>query len=255
MTTPPLPPEGHEPLPAEFLREHGAQKGMKYRAKEFPTDTWGDWTHKLPITKGELDYWDFIAPIGTIAAATTPLPMGKCDCHAGRHDPVHQPTCSIHTIYRHILPHELAAMANAGQSMPEGLIHAEIGKPDSWRKYNGAWPFEMWTIDSYIAYAIPMRGGGKHGAPYSPEEIQQVIANKVIPAPVREGEGKQFHSVGIIPTAGEPDCARSAGQLGAEAASEPLSSPVQEEAGKGEETAADRARARALPWIKEGIAP
>lgn len=150
-------PPNHEPLPPNFLRQHGALKGMK---------CWYDqkWVEK--VTDKPLVEMDFrliwCAPTGTIAAATTPVPKVECSC--GRNgflsevpaDGPHHTSCPKHprNAYVRILPHQLAQLPEK----PEGLMIAHP-KSGDWKLVNSN-NFENqldwieWCMDGHFAYAV-----------------------------------------------------------------------------------------------------
>jgi len=87
--TTPIPPEGHEILPPEFLREHGAQDGMQWRTKGIKDPKC--WT-LCPLEKFHehtLLGFDFAAPIGTMARHTQP----ESSAAAGESHPSVAATC------------------------------------------------------------------------------------------------------------------------------------------------------------------
>ncbi len=128
MNTLELPPN-HELLPPDFLRQHGAVKGMKF----WMNDHWED-DHEPCAPMDEIDFrFPWCAPIGTVAAATTPVPEGGCECceeECRRMEPdqpygPHHPHCPAHprNAYVHILPHLLAQLPEK----PEGLQWSATG--------------------------------------------------------------------------------------------------------------------------------
>lgn len=120
------PPPGHELLPADFLREHGAVAGMKSQ-HHIEGGVWKPCFH-APSTEDLLIY-SFSAPLGTMAAILTPAHKG----------------------FRNVLPGWLAGL----ERKPEGLIwassrHSWMPDPHRWDKIK-----ERFS-DGDFAYAVPI---------------------------------------------------------------------------------------------------
>lgn len=176
-------PSGYEELTPDFLREYGAQEGMKRKMKRGKDWYPSNYKHGETVKEIHLEIFEYSAPLGTTAAATTPLPEGRCDC-GQKHDfreaantppriPIclncgggltsgpceHSPSCSSRLVYHHILPGALAAM----ERKPEGLLWAcacaECCKNPTWTPYDMAWPFviEHHVIEGTksFAYCLP----------------------------------------------------------------------------------------------------
>lgn len=146
MNTPPLPPN-HEPVTADFLRQHGCPKGALF----FECGKWTappPYAPKAQLTEQELKL-PWCAPLGTIAAATTPVPVGRCkgysECAGFGY---HHTDCPANprNAYVPILPHLLAQLPEK----PEGL---KLAHPQNgiWENYVMGWPFEY--VEGY-AYAV-----------------------------------------------------------------------------------------------------
>lgn len=146
------PPEGFEILPPAFLSAHGAQPDMRYAHD----DSWVAWNPFHTLSAVHIESLVFAGRIGTIAAATTPLPGRECDCGL-EHNPhwKHSPSCSIHRTYRHILPAALAALPEK----PEGLMWYHPRSSQGWQRSDYVWPFCLQDETGEIAYAIPAQSG------------------------------------------------------------------------------------------------
>lgn len=163
MKTPALPPN-HELLPPDFLRQHGAVKDLQVSIPEYLENGWLPSAYKLGDKIRENDFrikaiW--CAPLGTIAAATTPVPEGRCTCLCGYKVPHpqkpedHPETCPAHprNAYVHILPHQLAQLSEK----PEGLIsrrRADKFPEDAWSESTRFWPNNRPFHPDYV-YAVP----------------------------------------------------------------------------------------------------
>lgn len=171
-------PDGFEEIPTSFLREHGAVEGMKWHAQEWPEGQWENYFHKTwPENLETLarDFGTFAAPLGTMAAALTPLPEPRCDCEpfATGGDFDHPRTCSIHLRYRHVLPGELAKM----ETKPEGLMYAQMGT-SLWVPFGPVWKprTETWN-NGHSAYALPLQPDkGKGGEPVAFQGCMGTVA-------------------------------------------------------------------------------
>jgi len=65
----PNPPDNYEIIPADFLRKHGAQEGMKYKHKD-PLSMpryWIDWMLHFRFTSASFTSFIYAAPVGTMA--------------------------------------------------------------------------------------------------------------------------------------------------------------------------------------------
>lgn len=168
MNTPPLPPN-HEPLPADFLRKFGAVKGMKFCQNHSGAE-WKSVNYKVGamLPSGwEKHFW--CAPIGTCAAASTPLPVLDCDCGCDGEECFSN--CASNRRYHHILPHELAAMENK----PEGLIYSYKDTNDWHPVSDFVWQgIKNPPVDNLgdFAYAVPVRA--EEGKPSGCSQLTQL---------------------------------------------------------------------------------
>jgi len=80
--TTPIPPDGFEILPPEFLREHGAQEDMQSFCPEYPDTGWLQTVYQTGSKLSENDLIDcfYAAPIGTMARHTQPEASHKDWC-------------------------------------------------------------------------------------------------------------------------------------------------------------------------------
>lgn len=83
----PTPPSGYEILPAEFLREHGAQEGMKCKFKDrvLHCDEWAN-TSSAPLTSRCFQLFDFSAPLGTMSRVLHDAKQATAGSNASDHD-------------------------------------------------------------------------------------------------------------------------------------------------------------------------
>jgi hypothetical protein len=84
MTSPTTLPPGQEIISPDTLRKYGAVEEMMYRYKdrEHYSDNWlMDFAETgTPVREKDLRDFEFIGPIGTTAALSTPLPEARCKC-------------------------------------------------------------------------------------------------------------------------------------------------------------------------------
>lgn len=218
MTTQPLPPF-REHLPTDILRKYGAVKGMLI-------EHCGAW-HLSALNPGDNVGSDcefrYCAPIGTIAALTTPLPEPECDCGTetakctlcskvessgfytgcmvkdgedrnsgwecdgnGNLNRPHSPSCSIYRRWLRKLPHELAAL----DVKPEGLICRH--KPTE--GYHSVWR-ELRANEWPIPEVFP------HG-------LKSADFAYAVPAPTGTGEGQWDKNVSMGDLQIGPECFR-----------------------------------------------
>lgn len=136
-------PKGHEILTPEFLREHGAQEGMKAFWPTYPEQGWLGSAYVIgtPVAESDLERFIWCAPLGTMAMVSTPLPEAVCDLYCntfGFKQDEHQPLCKAHPRNARVkvLPGWLAEL----KDKPEGLEWSCAGIKTDWEPVL-FWPF------------------------------------------------------------------------------------------------------------------
>jgi len=163
------------------MRQHGAKKGTQFFVPLEPSKGWRNSQLGIGFVPTEFDIANavYVAPLGTIAAVTTPVPEGRCECgKLAGHEGLtflggrHMDACPAHprNAYVHILPHLLAQLPEK----PEGLMWVTAGSK-SWTlgpaQMQFPWMKEDWDIygGGDFAYAVP---------PHVLDRIEQQLSTK-----------------------------------------------------------------------------
>lgn len=242
MTSPITLPPGQEIISPDIAKLN--PEGMRYCAKGQPCDSWGKWTNSTPPTEDELEYWSFSAPLGTLAALSTPLPEARCECALAhnrnieveyRHLQQHAQSCPAHPRNRlvRVLPGQLAGL----KVKPKGLIWAEMGK-SNWE------PFPH-SIEEYHKTFAPGSVPQEDDGPY---DLAYALPQWSYDAALGRGEEQQICSVGIIPTQENSGCATTKPPAGVEAASNPFPAPETSEPFRA---AATPSAEEMLDWLEQ----
>lgn len=193
-------PKGYEILTPEFLREHGAQKGMKF----WSNDHWADDNAPDKPFEPAIDFrFQWCAPLGTMAMVSTPLPEAVCcgmpNCGALTKYNKHSELCPAHPRNARVkvLPGWLAEL----KEKPEGLEWACKGSVHDWEEIK-TWPFsalfEHWNDQGDFAYSLPR-------SVYDAIEANNAEWNAVL-SPVSNAPAKESRPPGAGQADGPPEC-------------------------------------------------
>ncbi len=157
------PPPGDEILTPDFLRKFGAVEGMKVALGASPV-TWvaSKYTPGQKLTDHDLKTNDYIAPTGTTALLSTPLPEGhECraicaNCKNEQHDQLDRicDVCGIAALVNNRLVKVLPGWLEKCPTTPKGLLIGRTDKQVRWQPYTSEWPAPC-SWSGNFAYSLP----------------------------------------------------------------------------------------------------